>query len=434
MPILFLLLAAAVAAEDPNWPQWRGPRRNGVSTETGLPLEWSANENVLWKTPIEGRGHSSPVVWGDRIFVTTDIEGEAIAGASAPKHIRDGEVYLHPDSQSGDRRHTLKVVALDAGSGAVLWSRTAHDGRVFDNRHRVNTYASPTAVADGERVYVYFGSEGLLAYDFEGALVWSKDLGDVPSWGHGHGTSPLLYRDLLILQVDKNQGEGSFIAAFDRTTGREVWRTLRRERINYSSPLLIETRTRAEVVTTSYDVVISYDPATGVELWRSEGFLGNAVPSPVASENTVFVVSGYPDKVSRAIRIPLKEAESPAVLWEYKKGSGYTPSPLLYGGYLYLVSDKGMLTCLEPESGTVIYEGGRFPVPSFVRASPVAWEDKILLAGEEGDLVIVQAGPIHKVLAVNSLGEAIIASPAIASGRLYLRGASHLFAIGARGR
>jgi len=434
MPILFLLLAAAVAAEDANWPQWRGPRRNGVSNETGLPLEWSATENVLWKTAIEGRGHSSPVVWGDRIFVTTDIEGEAIDGASAPKHIRDGEVYLHPDSQSGDRRHTLKVVALDAGSGAILWSRTAHDGRVFDNRHRVNTYASPTAVADGERVYVYFGSEGLQAYDFEGALVWSKDLGDLPSWGHGQGTSPLLYRDVLILQVDKNQGEGSFIAAFDRATGREVWRTPRRERINYSSPLLVETRARAEVVTTSYDVVISYDPATGSELWRSEGFLGNAVPSPVASENTVFVVSGYPDKVSRAIRIPRREAESPAVLWEYKKGSGYTPSPLLYDGYLYLVSDKGMLTCLEPETGTVVYEGGRFPMPSFVRASPVAWEDKILLAGEEGDLVVVQAGPIHKVLAVNSVGEPIIASPAIASGRLYLRGASHLYAIGARGR
>ena len=434
MPILFLLLAAAIAAEDPNWPQWRGPRRNGVSTETGLPLEWSATENVLWKTAIEGRGHSSPVVWGDRVFVTTDIEGEAIEGASAPNHIRDGEVYLHPDSQSGDRRHTLKVLALDAGSGAVLWTRTAHDGRVFDNRHRVNTYASPTAVADGERVYVYFGSEGLLAYDFEGGLVWSKDLGDLPSWGHGQGTSPLLYRDLLILQVDKNQGEGSFIAAFDRATGREVWRTPRKERINYSSPLLIETSTRAEIVTTSYDVVISYDPKTGGELWRSEGFLGNAVPTPVASDSTVFVVSGYPDKVSRAIRIPRREVDSPAVLWEYRKGSGYTPSPLLYDGYLYLVSDKGMLTCLEPETGTVVYEGGRFPVPSFVRASPVAWEDRILLAGEEGDLVVVQAGPIHKVLAVNSLGEPIIASPAIASGRLYLRGASHLYAIGARGR
>lgn len=433
MSILFLLAAAAFAAEEPNWPQWRGPHRNGVSSETGLPLEWSASENILWKTAIEGRGHSSPVVWGDRVFVTTDIEGEAIEGASAPKHIRDGEIYLHPDSQSGDRRHTLNVVALDAESGAILWTRTAHDGPVFDNRHRVNTYASPTAVADGERVYVYFGSEGLLAYDFEGTLLWSKDLGDLPSWGHGQGMSPLLYREFLILQVDRNQGEGSFLAAFDRATGREVWRTPRKERINYSSPLLVEKKTGAEVVTTSYDVVISYDPSTGRELWRSEGFLGNAVPTPVASDSTVFVVSGYPDKVSRAIRIP-QGAEPPAVLWEYKKGSGYTPSPLLYDGYLYLVSDKGMLTCLEPDTGAVVYEGGRFPVPSFVRASPVAWEDKILLAGEEGDLVVVQAGPIHKVLAVNSLGEPIIASPAIAAGRLYLRGASHLYAVGARGR
>jgi outer membrane protein assembly factor BamB len=430
MPILFFLLALA---DEPNWPQWRGPLRNGVSSATGLPLEWSADKNVLWKTAIEGRGHSSPVIWGDRIFLTTDIEGEKIEGAAPPEHIRDGEVYLHPDSQSGDRRHTLKVIALSASTGEILWSRTAHDGCVYDNRHRVNTYASPTAVADGERVYVYFGSEGLLAYDFEGTEVWRKDLGDLPSWGHGQGTSPVLYEDLLILQVDRNQGDGSFIAAFERASGREVWRTPRKERINYSSPLLIETEGRDEVVTTSYDAVVAYDPSTGGELWRSEGFLGNAVPTAVASESTVFVASGYPDKLTKAIRIPL-DGEAPAVLWEYKKGTGYTPSPLLYRDHLYLVSDNGMLTCLDPATGRTIYEGGRFPVPTFVRASPVAWEDKILLAGEDGDLVVVQAGPVHKVLAVNPIGEPIIASPAIASGRLFLRGASHLYAIGARGR
>jgi outer membrane protein assembly factor BamB len=430
MPILLLLLALA---DEPNWPQWRGPQRNGVSSAKGLPLEWSAEKNVLWKTAIEGRGHSSPVIWGDRLFLTTDIEGEKIEGASAPQHIRDGEVYLHPDSQSGDRRHTLKVIALSATTGEILWSRTAHDGRVYDNRHRVNTYASPTAVADGERIYVYFGSEGLLAYDFEGTEVWRKDLGDLPTWGHGQGTSPLLYQDLLILQVDRNQGDGSFIAAFDSTSGREVWKTPRKERINYSSPLLIQAQGRAEVVTTSYDAVVAYDPLSGRELWRSEGFLGNAVPTAVAGDDTVFVVSGYPDKLTKAIRVP-RDGEAPAVLWEYKKGTGYTPSPLLYGDYLYLVSDKGVLTCLDPDSGRVIYEGGRFPVPSFVRASPVAWEDKMLLAGEEGDLVVVQAGPVHKVLAVNPLGEPIIASPAIASGRLFLRGASHVYAIGARGR
>ncbi len=183
MSLSFLLVVVAAVVDEPNWPQWRGPHRNGVASATGLPLEWSAGENVLWKTAIEGRGHSSPVVWGDRLFLTTDIEGEKIEGALPPEHIRDGEVYLHPDSQSGDRRHTLKVLALDAATGAIVWSRTAHDGRVYDNRHRVNTYASPTAVADGERVYVYFGSEGLLAYDFEGALLWQKDLGRSPELG-----------------------------------------------------------------------------------------------------------------------------------------------------------------------------------------------------------------------------------------------------------
>ncbi len=182
-------------------------------------------------------------------------------------------------------------------------------------------------------------------------------------------------------------------------------------------------------MTTSYDAVVSYDPETGRELWRSEGFLGNAVPTAVASRTTVFVVSGYPDKLTKAIRIPAG-GEPPAVLWEYKKGTGYTPSPLLFRDYLYLVSDNGLLTCLDPETGRVIYEGGRFPVPSFVRASPVAWEDRILLAGEEGDIAVVRAGPVHEVLSVNSIGEPIIASPAIAGGRLFVRGASHLYAIG----
>lgn len=422
---------ASAGADSPrNWPQWRGPERNGVSKETELPLEWSATKNVLWKTPIEGRGHSSPVVWGDRLFLTTDIEGEVIPGAAAPRHVRGGETYRHPASQSADRRHTLKVLAIDGASGAVLWSRTAYDGRVFDNRHRVNTYASPTAVTDGERVYVYFGSQGVFAYDFDGELAWKADLGDILTWGHGHGTSPLLYGDSLILQIDQDEGDGSFLVALDRATGKQVWRTPRKARINYSSPILVTTSAGAELVTTSYDAIVSYDPATGEELWRSEGFLGNAVPTAVASETIVFAASGYPDKRTRAVRIPERGTRAARLLWEYRKGAGYVPSPLLYDGYLYLVSDKGILTCLDPQSGRVVYEGGRLPIPTFVKASPIAWDDKILLAGEDGDFFVVRAGPKYEILAHNEIDEAVIASPAVASGRIYIRGERHLFAVG----
>jgi len=422
-----VLLASIAASQDSNWPQWRGPDRNGVSDATGLPLEW--NDHILWKTAVEGRGHSSPVVWGDRIFITTDTQGDVIPGAKAPHHIRAGETYQHPASESADRRHTLKVLAIDARTGEILWTRTAHDGRVFDNRHRRNTYASPTAVTDGELVYVYFGSQGVFSYDYDGDLLWKVDLGNIHTWGHGHGASPLLYDGLVILQVDQNEGDGSFVVALAGETGKEVWRTPRKMRINYSSPILVDARGRTQMITTSYNFVISYDPETGKELWRIEGFIGNAVPTPVANATIVFVTSGYPDKLTRAIRIPAA-GESPNVTWEYRKGSGYTPSSLLYRDYLYLVSDKGILTCLEPDTGNVVYEGGRIPVATFVRSSPVAWEDNILLGGEDGDFFVVRAGAVHEVVSAYSIDEPVTASPAIAGGKLYVRGESHLYAIG----
>jgi outer membrane protein assembly factor BamB len=431
--LLLLALVAAAASSDGEWPQWRGPARNGVAPAGGYPIEWSATTNVLWKTSIEGRGHSSPIIWGNRIFLTTDVEGEVIPGAGAPVHVRDGGTYLHPQSEGADRRHRLEVIALDTVSGELLWSRTAHDGPVFDNRNRSNTYASPTPSSDGERIFAYFGSQGVFAYDFDGERVWKVDLGPIRTWGHGHGTSPLLFEGKLVLQVDQNEGDGSFLVALDAATGREVWRTARRERINYSSPILVETRQGVmQLVTSSYDVVISYDPATGEERWRSEGFVGNAVPTPVATRDVVIVASGYPDKLVRAIRIPAPGEKAGEVVWEYRKGTGYVPSPLLHWGYLYLVSDKGILTCLEPETGRVVYEGGRVPVPSFFRASPVAWEDRILIGSEEGDYFVVQAGANHRVLAHNTIEERVIASPALAHGRIYLRGEKHLYAIGHR--
>lgn len=433
----FALLPTVVLPDDndrDNWPQWRGPSRNGVSAARGLPLEWGPEKNLIFKTAIEGRGHSSPIVWGGRIFLSTDIEGDVIPGAQAPEHIRAGEVYLHPASQSADRSHRLLVVCLDAETGEVLWMRQTFDGRVFDNRHRVNTYASPTGVTDGELVYFYFGSQGLFAFDFEGDLAWSIDFGDIKTWGHGHGTSPLLHGEKLVLQIDQDEGDGSFLVALDKTSGKEIWRTPRRERINYSSPILLERSSGAEIVTTSYENVISYDLETGRMLWKSAGFLGNAVPTAVANDEMVFAVSGYPDKLTRAIRIPARQEDSEAVeaelAWEYRKGSGYVPSPLLYDGYLYLVSDKGILTCIEPETGEVVYEGGRIPVPTMVKASPVAWEDKILLAGDMGDIFIVRAGPKHEILSERTLDEIIVASPAIASGRIYVRTEEHLYAFG----
>jgi outer membrane protein assembly factor BamB len=336
---------------------------------------------------------------------------------------------LHPATGFADRRHTLKVLSIDVNKGQLLWTHTAHDGRVFDNRHRNNTYASPTIATDGERVFVYFGSQGLFCFDFEGELVWTVDFGGILTWGHGHGTSPVLYKDSLILQIDQDQGERSFLVAIDKATGLEVWKTKRGTRLNYSSPILVDAFGRTDLVTTSYHNVIAYDPATGKERWRHDGFLGNAVPTPVANDKMIFVASGYPDKLLRAIEIP-NEGKSAVVAWEYKKGTAYVSSPLLYDGYLYLVSDKGILTCLEPGTGNVVYEGGRLPIPTSVKASPIAWDGKILISGQDGDYFVVQAGPAYDVLSTNSIGGVVYASPAIAGGKLLLRAEDHLYAVG----
>jgi len=228
-------LARPGAASSANWPGWRGPDTRGVSDDANVPTEWSPTVNIAWKTAIPGRGHSSPIVWGDRLFVTTAIEGEVVEGARPVVHIEDGQVFVHPDSVGGDRRHAFKVFALDAGTGRVLWERSAHDGTVYDDRHTRGSYAAPTPITDGRRVYAYFGAEGVYAYDFDGRLIWKSPVGGIATFGMGTGTSPVLHGDLLILQCDEDTGERSFVVALDKTSGREVWRTARPVQASWST-------------------------------------------------------------------------------------------------------------------------------------------------------------------------------------------------------
>lgn len=412
------------------WPQWRGPGGLGVIENAGVPLEWSETKNVLWKTAIEGRGHSSPVVWGKRIFLTTAIEGEPIRGAEAPIHYSGGEEFLHPDSLGADRSHTLKVIALDADSGAIVWSRIAYEGRVYDNRHKAGSYASPTAVTDGERVYTYFGSQGVYAWDMEGERVWDRDIGQIKSVGVGVGTSPVLYRDLLILLADEDEGEESFIIALHRETGEEVWKKARPTQATWMTPLIVEdSGGQAQLLTSGVEVLISYDPETGDEIWRAPGLGSNAVHHPLVYGDMAYFTSGYPLKVTAAIPLSSR-GEVEKASWMYAKGTGYVPSNVLYEGRIYLTNDGGVLTCLDAESGEVIYEGGRVPLGGTHMASLLAVDGKILMINRDGDAAFIRAGPKHEVLASNTLDEGIYATPAIVKGRIYIRGLRHLYAIG----
>jgi outer membrane protein assembly factor BamB len=432
-------IGAAHAAPSDNWAQWRGPDGLGVAASADFPLEWAAATaatpavNIAWKTPVEGRGHSSPIVWGNRLFITTSIQHEQVPGHKAPDHLNFDLTpgYIHPDSEGVDYKNTLKVLAFDTQTGKLLWDRVAYDGLMYDNRHKKNTYASSTSVTDGRLVYAFFEAAGLYAYTFDGKLEWKASLGNIAKAGMGPGTSPVLYENLIILQVDQEMGAGSAIVALDKQNGKEVWRADRKNRRSWATPLIVRTPSRVELVASGAEAVIAYDPLTGKELWRAPGVSSHPIPSAVAGHGLVFLSAGSSAKRSLAIRAggtgELKGSD--AILWRHDRGTAYVPSPILFGDNVYVMSDAGLITCLDARTGKMHYEGGRPPVGARFTASLVAFGDRLLQTSEDGDTFVIKAGPAHEVLRTNSVGEPVYASLALAGGTIYIRGTQHLFAI-----
>jgi hypothetical protein len=274
-----------------------------------------------------------------------------------------------------------------------------------------------------------FESAGFYAYDFAGALKWKLDLGGIGRAGLGPGTSPLIYGNLLILQCDQEMGEGSFIAAFDKTTAKEVWRVSRTTRRSWATPIVVTAGGRDELVTSGAEMVVAYDPKTGKELWTAPGVVSHPIPSFVTGRGLVLATAGSQAKTVLALRPGPLEAGAERVAWKYNKGAAYVTSPIFYRDYLYLVSDAGIMTCLDPVTGAVQYDNGRVPVPATIRSSAVAFGDTILLTSEDGDTFVIKAGPKHEVLATNSVGEPVWASLALARGMVFIRGAQHVFGI-----
>jgi outer membrane protein assembly factor BamB len=417
-----------------NWPQWRGPDGLGISAETGFATEWSPTKNIKWKTAIPGRGHSSPVIWGDHIFLTTSFKEEPVPGGrKAPVHLdfnyRPG--YVHPDAVDIEFVHKLDTLAIDATTGKILWEKTSYEGLMSDDHHRSNTYASPSVVTDGTLAYAFFESLGLYAYDFDGNLKWKTSLGDIIKAGLGPGTSPVLYKNLIILQCDQEMGTGSFIAALDKRTGKEVWRTERKNRRSWATPLLVKVGDRFELIASGAESDAAYDPDTGKELWHANGTESHPIPSSVTGHGLVILTAG--SQAKRVLAIKLGAAgdltNSPSIVWRYAKGTAYVASPILIGQYLYLESDGGIVTCLDVDTGAIVYEGGRPPVPAEIRASFVSFEDKLLMTSDDGNTYVIRAGPKFELLGTNTVDEPVWASPALSRGTIYIRGDQHLFAI-----
>jgi outer membrane protein assembly factor BamB len=430
--VLSVVILSAVPLAAENWPQWRGPGGQGISRETKLPAVWSADANIAWKVEVPGRGHSAPVVWNDRVFLTTAIEGEVVPGAKAVEHMDSGKPFLHPDSVGAEKKHTYKVLAYDGKTGKLLWEQASWQGVPYDNRHRKSSFASPSVATDGKLVFAYFGSEGVFAYDVNGKPVWKTSIGKVKTLGLGAASSPVLYQDLVILQCDDDDGNDSAIVALEAKTGKERWRVKRPVQVSWSTPVLVKAATRTELVTNGTEWIIAYEPATGKELWRTKGVESNAIHTPVVGDDVVVVTAGFPAKKTIAIR-PGGSGDvtnTAHILWTYAKGTAYVVSPILYEGLVYLVNDRGVITAMDAKTGGIRYEGGRVPVPASFMGSPIAAGGRILMTSEDGDTFVIKAGAKHEVIATNSVGEPVYTTPAISNGRIYIRGEKHLFAIG----
>lgn len=434
--------AEADAQSDPNWPSFRGLHASGVSDGPNLPERWNAStgEGILYQIEVPGLAHSSPIVWGDRLFLTTAISSRKDA------NFRPG-LYGSGEASADRSSHRWEVICLDKRTGKLLWQELATEGVPRDKRHVKATYANATPATDGKHVVALFGSEGLFCFTVEGRMLWKRDLGrldvgayDLPSYEWGSASSPVIHDGRVFVQCDTQAD--SFLVAFDISTGEELWRTVRDELPSWGTPTVFpgEGVLPAEVITNGSNFIRGYDPLTGEERWRLGGSSKITAPSPVFSKNLFVVASGRaPERPIFAIRaggsgdltLPADQTSSQSIAWSLTRRGPYMPTPLIYRDKVYVLNNHGPFACYDLKTGAEHYylrlphRGDGFS------ASPVASNGRIFLASENGEVYEVEAGETFQEPKSHPLGEPLMATPAISEGVLYVRGFRHLFAIGA---
>ncbi len=435
---IFFLTTFVSAQSAGNWPSFRGQHASGVMDQQDLPTTWDVDsgKNIRWKTAIPGLSHASPIIWDDVIYMVSAISSMDSVGF---KH----GLYGAGTASSDRSLHKWVLIAVDKESGKINWQSIATEGIPIDKRHVKATYANSTPVTDGRYIVAWFGSQGAYAFNMDGTKVWERDLGrmdvgayDAPAYEWGVASSPIIYQDLVILQCD-TQGE-SFLIALDIHSGKTVWQVDREELPSWGTPTIYPDAKRPQLITNGSVFIRSYNPADGSLLWQLGGSSKITAPTPIFKEDIIVVASGRrPEKPIFAVRADAKgditlgekQTANNAVLWSKTRRGPYMPTPIIYGNYVYTLQNQGILDCFDLESGEELYRqrlthrGGGFS------ASPVASDGRLYLPGEDGDVFVVEAGATYKELAVNSIGELQMASPAISAGTLYLRGERHLFAI-----
>lgn len=439
---LVLLISASMSQgqtekKGVNWPSFRGKFAGGIAENYPTPVSWDvgASKNIKWKTPIPGLAHSSPVIWEDRVFVTT-----AVREKGEPE-LKIG-LYGNIEPVKDDSVHEWKVFCLNKESGKVLWEKTAHKGVPKVKRHPKATHANSTPATDGKHVVAFFGSEGLYCYDLDGNLIWKKDFGLLdsafflaPSAQWGFASSPVVHDGMVVVQCDALNT--AFLAALDIKTGKEIWRTPREDVPTWSTPTIHVGSGTTQIIVNGFKHIGGYDFKTGKELWKISGGGDIPVPTPVVADDLVFVNSAH-GKLSPIYAIKLdskgdislegEQTSNASIVWSVRRGGAYMQTPLIYDGYLYNLQWNGSLGCYKAETGEPVYREQLGKMTGF-SASGVAADGKLYFASEEGDIFVIKAGPEFEVLATNAMKDECMATPAISEGVLYFRTHHYLVAV-----
>ncbi|MDG2384800.1 MAG: PQQ-binding-like beta-propeller repeat protein [Pirellulaceae bacterium] len=410
-----------------NWPQWRGPIHNGVAPLGDPPIRWSKTENLQWKSPIAGRGHSTPIIWDDQIFLVTAIPIKKSLSPSYRVPAGTPRISEHDAVITKWTPQALVLICLDRQTGQERWQRTTQEVMPHQGYHWKGSFASASPVTNGQHVYVSFGSYGLFCFDMKGQLAWKRQLGpQAMEDSLGEGSSPALFGNTLVIVVDHELQ--SFILAIDSRTGKTLWKQKRNEVSNWSTPRIFEHAGIDQVIVNG-EYVRSYDLANGNLLWQCGGQSEGAIPIPAVGHGMVFATSGYAKDTFHAIRLGRQGdlTDSEHVIWSLNRGTPYVPSPMLWKNEIYLLEDRSFFSCLHATDGTQHYLKHRLPGVLNFSASPVGAADRIYLLSEEGTTVVLKRGIDPEVLSINQIDETFYASPAIVGDSIFLRGDKHLY-------
>lgn len=411
-----------------NWPEWRGLYNTGSVSGGNTPVEFSESKNVKWKIEIPGKGHATPIVWGDQIIIQTAVPTDKkVVKTDA------GEASQMAPTQT-DLVHQFTVVSVDKNSGKINWKTVVKEELPEERTHELSSWASNSPCTDGENIYAFFGSRGLFCLDMNGKVKWERDFGQMEIVASfGEGSSPAIYGDKVFIQWDHQQK--SYLYALDKKTGKEIWNAEREEITSWATPLVVELNGKAQVITSATNKVRSYDTETGKLIWECIGMTRNVIPNPMYADGILYLMSGFRGNAVKAIDLAKAQGDittSPAILWEYNQDASYTPSPVLMDGKLYfLKGNSGIITCLDAKTGKPFYSNQKIDGITNIFSSPTGNKDKIYVAATN-QVSVLKAGPEFAVLAKNILDENFEASPIIVGNDLFLRGAKYLYCLSAQ--